>query len=269
MKNYALKTPIIQNFDMKYYVHNNEDIIKPLIFPPHLHDELEIYFLIEGDVSFMVEQNLYKLNSGDIIITKPNEIHNCILNSSTVHKHFCFWFDISCDFLFKSFTEHEFGKDNLIRLEENAKKEILSICNKIHESSIKEDKQGEFIYSSQLIYLLSKKVYYAKQTVIPSNLQKILDYINQNFVEIESIDSLANMFFISRSTLCRLFSNYLHTSPKLYLETKRLANSRKLLKYGKSVFDACIESGFPDYSNYIRLFKKRFGITPKQYKDSN
>jgi AraC-like DNA-binding protein len=54
----------------------------------------------------------------------------------------------------------------------------------------------------------------------------------------------------------------------MYLESKRLAHSQILLKEGKSVLDACMESGFSDYSNYIRLFKRRFMITPKQYKDS-
>ena len=66
----------------------------------------------------------------------------------------------------------------------------------------------------------------------------------------------------------RLFKEHLNTTPKTYLESKRLVHSQILLKEGKSVLDACMESGFPDYSNYIRLFKRRFGVTPKQYKDS-
>ena len=44
------------------------------------------------------------------------------------------------------------------------------------------------------------------------------------------------------------------------IESKRLSYSRLLLNSGKSVLVACMESGFPDYSNYIRLFKKRFDI---------
>ena len=65
-----------------------------------------------------------------------------------------------------------------------------------------------------------------------------------------------------------MFRKYLKTSPKSYLETKRLAYSRILLRQGKSVVDACAESGFSDYSNYIRLFKRRFGITPNKYRDN-
>ena len=55
----------------------------------------------------------------------------------------------------------------------------------------------------------------------------------------------------------------------MYIETKRLSYSRLLLNSGKSVLAACMESGFPDYSNYIRLFKGRFKITPNQYKNAS
>ena len=269
MKNYILKTPTIQNFDMRYYVDDSSQIIVEQLFPPHIHDELEIYVLQEGDVSFMVEHKLYRLTPGDVIISKPNEVHNCILNNPSVHKHYCFWFDTSCDFFFKSFVDRNFGENNLITLDKNGKQELLALCDKIHKASASKDVQGEFVFASQFIYLLSNKSYVTSTTVIPKNLQNILDYINTNFAYINSIDNLANKFFISRSTLCRLFATYLRTSPKLYLETKRLAHSRKLLKEGKSVFDACMEAGFPDYSNYIRLFKKRFGVTPNHYKYSN
>ena len=78
---------------------------------------------------------------------------------------------------------------------------------------------------------------------------------------------LTKKYNISSSTLNRLFNDNLQTSPKLFLETKRLAHSRKLLREGNSVMDACMKSGFPDYSNYIRLFKKRFNMTPNQYKN--
>ncbi len=269
MSNYILKAPTIQNFDMKYYLENCDEIIENHLFPPHIHDELEVYVLIEGDVSFMVERKIYKLTAGDVVISKPNEVHNCILNSATVHKHYCFWFDVSCDFLFKPYTESEFGEGNLISLDKDGKAEILSLCSKIHNATLTKDIQGEFIYASQLIYLLSKKTHSNKPAIVPNHFQKILDYVNANFININTIDDLTKRFFISRSTLCRLFSTYLRTSPKNYIETKRLAHSRKLLKEGKTVFNACIDSGFPDYSNYIRLFKKRFGITPKQYQSSD
>ena len=63
-----------------------------------------------------------------------------------------------------------------------------------------------------------------------------------------------------------LFRKYFQMTPKTYLENRRLAYSRELLREGRSVTDACVESGFPDLSNYIRLFRTRFGMTPSQYR---
>ena len=63
-----------------------------------------------------------------------------------------------------------------------------------------------------------------------------------------------------------MFKDYLNTTPKHYIETKKLAYSRRLLQNGLSVSDAAVESGFSDASNFIRLFKKRFEITPREYR---
>ena len=40
----------------------------------------------------------------------------------------------------------------------------------------------------------------------------------------------------------------------------------RCLRDGDMVADAAAKSGFSDYSNYIQLFKKQFGMTPLQYK---
>ena len=98
-------------------------------------------------------------------------------------------------------------------------------------------------------------------------LKKILSDIDDNFKSIRSLEYFTEKYFISESTLNRLFNTYLHMTPKKYVEAKKLAHSRYLLKSGSTVLSACMESGFSDYSSYIRLFKKRFSITPMQYRN--
>ena len=49
---------------------------------------------------------------------------------------------------------------------------------------------------------------------------------------------------------------------------KRLANAARLLAMGASVAEASELSGFPDYSNFISIFKKTYGMTPLEYKKS-
>ena len=40
----------------------------------HIHSFCEVYLNLSGDVSFVVEDSVYPVGRGDIIITKPNEV---------------------------------------------------------------------------------------------------------------------------------------------------------------------------------------------------
>ena len=182
----------------------------------------------------------------------------------------CFWFDPSNDFLYGDFLTHPFGKNNLIVPDAPSKARLLEIYESLHEASEKKD-----VYAQQYLILemlaIFRRFVSSEDTIseMPPLLKTILGDIERNFTLIRSLDYFTEKYYVSSSTLNRLFKKYLRTTPKLYIETKRLSYSRLLLNSGKSVLAACMESGFPDYSNYIRLFKGRFKITPNQYKSAS
>ena len=265
-KTVQLHVPSIQSFDVKYYFSDNNQRYPEKVWPFHLHDRIEIYILLEGDVSFLVESSLYKLSAGDAIVTKPNEMHNCILNTSSVHRHLCFWFDASSDFIFKDFLSHDLGKNNLIVPNLEAKERLLNVYKELREASDRDDRLEQFRMTLEMLSIFKRFINVtAESQPFPNLLNDILNDIDENFKTIRTLDYFKERYFISSSTLNRLFKTHLNTTPKTYIESKRLAHSQILLKSGRTVLDACMESGFPDYSNYIRLFKQRFGITPKQY----
>ena len=266
---YEVKVPLLSDFCMRFYVRDSEEVHDARIFPPHVDDMIEFYILLEGDVSFMVEHSLYKLSPGDIVITKPNEMHNCILNSDSRHRHMCFWFDPADDFLFSDFLAHEFGENNVCTPTPEDASKIAAICHELCSvSETGTDRATAFHLGLQLLYYVRRNLgTHGEDIVIPDLLRRILDDIHTDLAAIHSLSYFFDKYFISPSTLSRLFRKYLHTSPKMYLETKRLAYSRVLLRRGLSVAEAAEASGFSDYSNYIRLFRNRFGITPLQYRN--
>lgn len=265
---YSFSIPNVSNYEAKYYFSKSLKEYNPKIFPPHVHDRLEIYILIEGDVSFVVESTLYKVSSGDAIISKPNEMHNCILDSTSLHNHICFWFDCTNEFLFNDFLTHDFGKGNLISPNEDNKKRLNEIYAQLKDAQDKNDKHKVMYLTLEMLDIFRKSISDDTSLIqMPKVLKDILSDLDANFKTIKDLSYFTDKYFVSNSTLNRLFNTYLHTTPKLYIETKRLAYSRRLLKQGASVLYACMESGFPDYSNYIRLFRKRFSITPKQYRN--
>ena len=92
--------------------------------------------------------------------------------------------------------------------------------------------------------------------------------MNENFSGISTVEEIAEHSHVSINTLERHFSATIGTTPSDYLRKKRLAHAAKLLSEGLSVTEASEESGFPDYSWFISLFKKHYGITPHKYKKS-
>ncbi len=262
----VFKLPAAANFEVRYYLSDADEVYPSRVFPPHIHDVLEVYLLIEGDASFMVENNVYALFPGDAVISKPNEIHNCILNSPSRHRHACLWFDAS-DFFVSALCNHDFGSDNLISPPSKDKEELIQAVKQAFEAHKEGKKLHEFSLLTRVLDILSSSAKSAEPLpAAPEVLLKILGDVNENFRTIESVESLAEKYYVSHSTLCRMFREYLHTSPQMYLQTKRLAYSRVLLKEGASVSAACQQAGFSDYSNYIRLFRTRFGVTPNKYK---
>ena len=51
-----------------------------------------------------------------------------------------------------------------------------------------------------------------------------------------------------------------------YLTYLRMQHCRKALAEGASVLSACTESGFPDYSSFLKTFRRLYGITPAEYR---
>ncbi len=262
---FLFATPKPLDFSVEYYFYEDHNIMPAKNYPPHVSDTVEFYILLKGDVSFSVENNLYKLNEGDVIVSKPNQVHNCILNSNSVHKHLCFWFKPSPAFMFDKFLNL---KSNLISPPVVEKEKLLELYNELKTATEETNSLKQYALMVSIIEILSRHIdEFNHEQVAPPVLKDILDDLNASFTEVNSISYLTKKYSISSSTLNRLFKIHLNTSPKLYLETKRLAYARILLKNGESVMNACMKAGFPDYSNFIRLFKKRFNTTPHRYKN--
>ena len=238
----------------------------------HIHSYCEIYFNISGDVAFAVENSLYEIDSGDIIITKPNEFHRCIYRSDCRHEHYCFWINAEENMLpyLKSFYGRKNGEGNHIKLSDADAEKFRKNLNILIDNK----GYGKFTDSESLSALFSilnivdyNSASFKEASTLPENFAEILKYIDKHFHSFSDIKEITDKFFISRSSLNRYFRQYLGTTPHKYLETRRLAAAKEMLESCCAVQDVAAKCGFPDYSHFISLFKKRFGITPHKYKN--
>ena len=82
-----------------------------------------------------------------------------------------------------------------------------------------------------------------------------------------TIEDIANEVDLSQSHFMKYFKNTMGTSFIDYLNDYRLTMvSRLLVSSESSILDIAAESGFDNLSYFNRMFKKRFGMTPREYR---
>ncbi|WP_283680153.1 AraC family transcriptional regulator [Lentilactobacillus sp. Marseille-Q4993] len=62
------------------------------------------------------------------------------------------------------------------------------------------------------------------------------------------------------------FKKYMNVSIHTYVIEKRIELAKEVLREGSTVTDACNKSGFGNYSNFIRTFGTKVGVSPGKYK---
>ena len=230
----------------------------------HIHTECEVYINLSGDVSFVVEDSIYPIKYGDIIITRPFEYHHCIHHSDKLHRHF--WILFSCkgnERLFERFFDRKAGRDNLLTLRARDTDELIELCHEMAKST----QSIKYLDFFKFIELLQNASVSTPDTICyPQDVTYAISYINSHFDESLSVADIAKKALVSINTLERHFLKAVSLTPTQYIQAKRLANAAKLLSLGYSVTDASQMSGFPDYSGFIALFKKHYGVTPLKYK---
>lgn len=90
----------------------------------------------------------------------------------------------------------------------------------------------------------------------------IINFINLHIKDDISLEEIAQGFYISKPSLCRIFKKATGTTVWDYIITKRLINARHLISSGVSATNACYASGFNDYSVFYRAYRKKYGCSP-------
>ncbi len=102
-----------------------------------------------------------------------------------------------------------------------------------------------------------------------SRIQLVVDYLNTHTTEVCSVQKMSEMAGLSESRFRTLFRQQVGKKPSEYLnEIRVMAAARRLLVSGDNVSDIAYSLGYNDVNYFIRIFKKYFCMTPKQYRDT-
>lgn len=269
--------------DIQCFHNISTDFINGVNPPYHRHDGYEFYLYIRGNMTFYVEKNCYNPVCGDLIFIKPGNLHRSSVVDSTpyervginataeVLRH------ISSDetnLLAKldSMTE-PFG---IINLSADRMAEYIEMAD-TYISIAKSEEFGRdllclaqftklMVYTVNLVTKLEVKEYNNKMPVLVVDTMK---YIEDNIGEKISLESIGNNIGYSTNYISTQFKLHTGLSIRQYILDKRVETAKKYLQEGRNVSEACSLSGFNDYANFLRSFKKKAKISPGEYRKIN
>lgn len=248
----------------------------------HYHDFNKIVIFIAGNVTYVIEGKYYKLKPWDILVVGSSELHKPIIDPNEYYERIIIW--VNSNFL----ASHSSENGNLLSCFELAAKEKvnlfrlstdqLSATREVLfslERAIRERDFGDKILKNaiflQLMVLLNRLMLRMKIKKDEKDIQyderiiNILAYVNENIEGDLAIEDIASRFYMSRYYLMHHFKDQTGYTLHHYILQKRLAKAAALIKRGLQISSAADQSGFKDYSSFVRAFKKSFGLSPKQY----
>ena len=99
------------------------------------------------------------------------------------------------------------------------------------------------------------------------NLSEVKNYLTQNYTRKITLDELADIFYINKFYLTRLFKEQFGVSINTYLLQTRITHAKHLLRFSDlSIEKISQECGMNDANYFSRMFKKVEGVTPGEYR---
>ncbi|MGL5434572.1 MAG: helix-turn-helix domain-containing protein [Lachnospiraceae bacterium] len=245
----------------------------------HYHDFHEIFILLNGNVSLIIEGRKYNIQPGNIVLFHSHDLHRCIINESCRYERFFIYLNpfyleehsttqTKLDLCFSALGKHR------SRILTTSIEDVSSYIQKL-EFSFQDSSYGTDIHFNNVFldFLIFINLWLIKQNELPqiniSNehplIGKVTDYINENLSDRLNIDTIAEHFFVSRSSLTREFRKFTGFSMHEYILTKRLLYAKTLLAENRKAIDIYEACGFISYPHFIKSFKNQFKMTPKEF----
>ena len=241
----------------------------------HYHHSVELYYILKGEREYFVGDQFFKIEEGDLILIPEGNLHRTAGKSAS-----CFLINFSAEYLTRYFTPEMIDKLHIkqpfVFRPNPFQKDVLdSICNSLYNESNRIPKDEERLVSPVLAGQLYQILFnisfsgngYVQENYSDRRISSIVKYINENYSSINSIEEIAERFYISKYHLCRLFNQNLGVGMITYLNTIKVRKASELLKEDKkSITDIAMECGFNSSSYFCKVFRSEKGISPTDYK---
>ncbi len=253
--------------------------------PYHLHEHIEILYVVSGHATILISDQSYAAGEGDICIINCDDVHYvpcgdweiiviqvkpamlCAQNAALFESN-----------SFSRFMRHQVAYTKFIPCTSHTKAAQGFILDMYEEYEAK--KTGFALSIKGDIYKLFGWFARNEYIIFPSacevideneldKIKNVLAYISDHFSSRLTEKDIAASCFMSYHHFCRTFQKATHMHFVDYLMYVRICHAEKLLmETNKSITEIAFESGFASGSYFSSCFRKIKGIVPSQIRKS-
>ena len=254
-------------------------------FPIHIHPEFELNFIENArGAQRIVGDSIEEVGNKDLVLITGKNLEHAWINHQCTSKKIR---EITVQF-HPNFAESFLNKNQFRSIKdmfEKAQKGLLFSQKTIDVvqpllMSLTLEKHG-FYSVVKLLTILHELSLCAEARVLSSSsfasrtenfdsrrVQKVYDYINNNYredIRLSEMAALVNMSEVSFSRFIKLRTGKSFTD--FVIDIRLGYTIRMLVDSTHTIAEICYSCGFNNLSNFNRIFKKRKGITPKEFRD--
>ncbi len=252
--------------------------------PLHWHQEMELIYIKKGRGRVTVNLEEYQVSGPSLVMILPGQLHSIeqYEDFSMEYENIIF----NTNMLLPGIPDY--AREDFLTPLISGKISLptdftpvypyyedvigpIDACDEI----CKTKPQGYQLYIKSMLYqflfvLDNRCKIFSKPVKNQKKLDKIklvLKYVENNYQDKITIGQIADQVGFSESHFMKYFKENMGTSFVEYLNEYRLTMAaRLLLSSEESVLSVAVAAGFDNLSYFNRCFKKRFGMTPLQYR---
>ena len=250
----------------------------PWRYETHDHSAVEILLTLEGMVTYTIEDKIYQVRKGEILIVPPDTLHSLTMGEGSSRYLFLFESDAIMTMRDIKSMAMYFHKPFHLRDGSDAHVRIRELLLRAREAYEKRELMwNTMCYSCILrVYATLGQRYLSgikprtgdnMRNMDSEVINAVMTYINNHYREELSLEDVAKFAGFSRYYFSRSFKRQTGYSFKDYLCQKRLQVAMDLLiRTNRSMRDVAIESGFGSVATFNLVFREKKGCTPTQYR---
>ncbi len=249
----------------------------------HYHEFDKLILMLGGSVTYVVEGVTYFLKPWDVLLVQHNLIHRAMIDPQEPYERVVIWLGRDwitarsdpgqrLDTCFDTARERGF---HLLRTGGARRAQYMQTIQSLEEALRSEEFGAARMADTlcqQLLVAVNRDLISSRTAAeaqdsyrVDPKMEEVLRYIAAHLREELSVELLARQFFMSRYYLMHRFKEVTGYTLHQYITQKRLLAAAESIRAGVPVMKAAEQSGFSEYSTFLRAFRKTFQISPRDF----